>query len=376
MRYERPVRPSSWRVAGWLLSSVVIVVLGVPGLVLLVGAEMPRGRLTGLAAVLLAGLPVLVLRARSSSAVQRAAAAVAAMAVVVIAGLLWATPTRLPAPGATVSNFYVTDTRAFGRWTLPNMVPELDQLRFGFTAMSALDPIFTAEQAGVLRRHSSQLYHEMAADPDFRSLGSVMGEAYTEFLGGEVDDRHCYLYVPAKLPREKPAPVLVFFHGSGGNFKAYLWILKEVADRTNCILVAPTSGFGNWDTISASDGLDRGLVAARSRALIDEARVHAVGLSNGGRALSHLLGAKAPLRSVVAVSPVLLDIPVIQRPPVLVITGESDDRVPLDYVRGHVAALERRRLAVTLRRYPADHFLFFTHRDRMIEELVGWLTGN
>ena len=61
--------------------------------------------------------------------------------------------------------------------------------------------------------------------------------------------------------------------------------------------------------------------------------------------------------------------------PVLVISGERDDRVPSDYVHGNVKLLKLTGATVSERFIgPADHFLIFSHRAAMTRELATWLS--
>lgn len=62
--------------------------------------------------------------------------------------------------------------------------------------------------------------------------------------------------------------------------------------------------------------------------------------------------------------------------PVLIISGETDDRVPADYVRQRIAHLEAGGVALTSHIYPAqDHFLFFYAEEQLRADLVSWLTA-
>jgi dipeptidyl aminopeptidase/acylaminoacyl peptidase len=60
--------------------------------------------------------------------------------------------------------------------------------------------------------------------------------------------------------------------------------------------------------------------------------------------------------------------------PVLVISGENDDRIPASYVKSCVETLRDAGATVDLNLYPqANHFLVFSHRERCLKELSAWL---
>ena len=205
-----------------------------------------------------------------------------------------------------------------------------------------------------------------------------MSEAYAEQVGEGAAVRHCYVYVPDHAGKTAPAPVIVFFHGSGGNFKGYLWMLRELAERSGCVLVAPTGGIGNWNEATSAQALELALEGAAAGARIDPEAVHLVGLSNGGLALTHLLAAHdLRFRSVAAVSPVLGDLPAGRDVRVLMLTGGADDRVPLEYVAARAAEWRGHGAQVELVSVPgADHFLIFSHRAQVIARLGQWLARN
>jgi len=354
-------------------------------LLLLAVAVTWDGRCFALAALLTGLLPLIgstawVTRRR----IWRICAAGAGVVWLIVSSvLLWRAPAGGEAPPGRIAHVYADDQTRFPRYALGNLLPEVDQLMLGFTIMPAFDPILTTGGASQLRQATARIYAELEEDPDFRALGSVMPEAYAEMLGRGFDRGHCYVYVPSSVDRTRPSPVLVFFHGSGGCFKAYLWILSKVADRTGCIVVAPSCGFGNWRASSSARALESALTAASRRTAIDRSRVHVAGLSNGGLAVSQLAASQGSrFRSLIFLSPVFDDAQIggssfakqCRGRAVLVLTGKSDDRVPLPYVQEDVAAMTEAGADVHLTAVAgADHFLFFTHRELVIATLDSWL---
>jgi predicted esterase len=229
-----------------------------------------------------------------------------------------------------------------GRYRLAptHLVPEVDQLMLGFSIMPLLDPLLTFREAGQLKASTREIYRDLEGDEDFRAVGSVMGLTYTDLLGRE-SSNHAYLYVPPGLDRSKPAPVLVFLHGHGGNFKAYLWLLSKVADRLNFMVVAPTGGVGRWTIDETNTRVAAALAGAKRVVAVDSGQIHTIGLSNGGRAVSHLLASsRGDYHSFVFLSPVfreesvraLANATVHDNAFVFVITGVLDRRVPFSYV--------------------------------------------
>ncbi|MDB6095184.1 MAG: hypothetical protein JWM32_2746 [Verrucomicrobia bacterium] len=274
------------------------------------------------------------------------------------------------------------DPHSFLTW-FSNLLPEVDHLMLCYTLASWIDPLLTAGQTEQLKRLTKEHYRQLEKDPEFHALGTAMSDSYAEVLMWGPSAHHAYLYVPAKLDRSKPAPALIFFHGSGGNFKAYLWLLSRIADDLNMVVIAPTCGMGNWSAAETEQVASQALTAAAKQVRLDSNRLHFMGLSNGGLGVSKFATTNAArFESLIFISPVF-DRPglgpeafrhVYKNRPVLVLTGETDNRIPLSYVRDSVNELRQAGARVTLQVVPnANHFLFFSHPAQVRETLENWL---
>jgi len=284
---------------------------------------------------------------------------------------------------ARVQNRYVGNHWAFRRYPLGNLLPEVDQFMLGFKLVPAVDPFFTLKQSRVVSDLTASIYRELDADPEFHALGSAMPQAYAELWQQPFDHGHYYLYRPKTKVRGQPLPVIVFLHGSGGNFKAYTWILREVADELGVIIIAPTFGMGNWHLPDSARVGTAALADAAKLLPIDLQNVHLMGLSNGGLGVSQaasLHGSK--FRSLVFLSPVF-DRPAVgstdftdswRGRPVLVVTGTQDERVPFDYVQDTVGMMSGAGVQAILKPVnAADHFMLFSHRQEVVQYLKDWL---
>ncbi|MBN2391492.1 MAG: alpha/beta fold hydrolase [Anaerolineae bacterium] len=301
--------------------------------------------------------------------------------VAILVGMLFATPSGNTNPNSPVSQHFMTNTR-FPRYAISNIVPEAEQINLGFVVIPYLDSIFTHEQASRVRGFTLDLYREMERDPDFHALGSSMGWAYADLFGRPYDAGHYYLYVPRNRPSGS-MPVIIFLHGSMGNFKAYTWVWSSLAEELGYVIIAPSFGFGNWREPGGVDAAVKALEDAQTIVELDENRLYLAGLSNGGLGVS-LLAASMPqrFRGLMFISPVMA-IEVIDQVafqsawadrPVLIVTGQADKRVPIAYVTERVRGLERGGVAVKYIVYPEeDHFLFFSQPTRVLEAISQWL---
>jgi pimeloyl-ACP methyl ester carboxylesterase len=354
-------------------------------LVLLWVADTWLGRMAGVAALLTGILPWIAITAwiRRASRWTRAVPVVIGLIAVLLTLLRTQVQTTRPGPaGGMVTNQFTRQPTLWLRLAPTNLVPEVDQLAFSYTVMALLDPVFTLDQAADLKRMTTALYREQEQEPGFAKLGSVLPESYAALFGLSHDSGHSYLYIPRHLDRTKPAGLLVFFHGSGGNFKGYLWVLAALADRLGVILVAPTSGFGLWHPWQTEAAVKSALIAANRAASVDPQQVHLIGLSNGGRAVSQLGAAQGTrFKSLTFISPVF-DPRALESDSaahlaasrsVLVVTGALDDRTPLDYVEQNARELTRAGALVELKAIAdGDHFLMFSHRGQLVEIIAEW----
>jgi pimeloyl-ACP methyl ester carboxylesterase len=366
-----------------LVSVLVTAVAGPLAALLLFAAVTWSGR--GVAIAVLFGLTALWLALfgrPANHAWRRQSAVILGIASVFLFSLIVArAPSGDALPAARVRHLYA-DGKQHERWAMANVVPEVDQLMCGFAAMPFVDPLLSHHQAAPLRHWTREIYQELEADDAFRNLGSAMKIACASLRGSE-PRQHALLYIPARLDRTRPAGVLLFFHGSGGNFKAYTWLLSHVADRLNLVVLAPSHGRGNWTPAQTRAHTTTALAAAGKIVAIDAGHIHAIGLSNGGLAVSHLLAnSAADYRSFIFLTPVfdepgLRDLshgPSAAAPLILIIAGAADRRVPLDYVETNARRLKGAGVSVFQETVPdADHFLFFSHRELILRQLEAWL---
>jgi pimeloyl-ACP methyl ester carboxylesterase len=297
--------------------------------------------------------------------------------------LLWQTPSGVPAPGSPVQHRFVQPV-SFPRYTLANIVPEIEQINLGFVVTPYLDRLFTTEQARRVAPFTLELYRDMENDPNFHQLGSVMGWAYADVLGLPFEMGHYYLYIPKNRPAG-PLPAIIFLHGSFGNFKTYIWVWSKLAEREGLVIIAPSYGFGNWRSADSATLISQVLADATTQVELDPQRLYLAGLSNGGLGISRLASAEPErFRGLIFLSPVmdtsLVDSSAFQQAwqgrPVLVITGAADERIPLSYVQQRAATFKAGGITVTERVYPGEtHFLFFSQPEAVLSDISAWLAA-
>jgi len=102
-------------------------------------------------------------------------------------------------------------------------------------------------------------------------------------VGGRAETTSIVTYVPERV--ERPAPALLYLHGSGGRGEEALNLWRATADALGMIVIAPTEAGENAGYGFTERERGAALAAlrwARRRFDIDENRIHLTGVSRGG----------------------------------------------------------------------------------------------
>ncbi len=265
------------------------------------------------------------------------------------------------------------------RWTPVWLVNERDQVRLGSLVLPWIDSYSTPTLAVEYREAVESIYRELATDRQFNDHGSVLGEAYMDLLGVGTPLRHLYVYRPEGASR---APTIVVFHGFLGNIKAHAWIWRVVAQTTGCAVVLPTFRNGLWRGAEAQAMMDDVLRYIDAAKDLDSERIVVAGVSNGASGVTEWAKAhKDRFLGLLYVVPALegtedatgLPLAVGGRS-ILMLHGESDNRVPADFIRRCVILLQREGCSITRIAYPGQgHLLMFTAQEVFVRDVSNWI---
>jgi predicted esterase len=291
------------------------------------------------------------------------------------------TPTGENSKDARVQSIFLQGP-GYQRSALSNIIPEIDQFKLGTYLIPLVDSKVDREQSLRIRELFLKVYCEMRADKDFEELGSVMNYSYENLFNEKQKNKHFYKYVPESV-KGKAAPVLIFLHGSGGNFKGYLWKLKSLADLAGIVIIAPSFGFGNWDQVGSKDLMKEVLNYCDSSKEFIARKKFLCGLSNGGTGV-YKLGAEfaSDFDGLVFISPVMRSkgvsdkelAAICQDKPVLILSGDLDRRVPKAFVENREKELSQLGMSVQMEWFAEeDHFLFFSAWPEVEHILDTWL---
>ncbi|MBP7461073.1 MAG: hypothetical protein KBA26_07265 [Candidatus Delongbacteria bacterium] len=199
-------------------------------------------------------------------------------------------------------------------WTigLLNLVPEFDQGRLGLCGLKLAYSLmengimFSEYRPWVEQDPYYQLFDTMSISDNifwreyqntktqqgFKRLYTIAGTQYLNafsfalpgFLNRNSRYHHVYFYCPHGNQNQK-LPLVIFFHGLGGNLAWYCRYFSEIG---NCAVLCPSSAdaFGIW-TEKDLDRLIRVYLPGLSREYpIDTSRIHLIGMDNGGVAVN------------------------------------------------------------------------------------------
>lgn len=153
---------------------------------------------------------------------------------------------------------------------------------------------------------------------------------------GLATGRDGWLHVPAGYVQERPAPLLVLFHGAGQDSSEWEGA-QPLADQLGLVLVVPESRGTTWDVVRGGFGedvafIDAALERAFARCNIDPSRLGLGGFSDGASyALSLGLTNGDVVTHVLAFSPGFMSPGDARgRPRIRVTHGTGDRVLPID----------------------------------------------
>lgn len=174
------------------------------------------------------------------------------------------------------------------------------------------------------------------------------------------------LYVPKNYMPQKPAALALMLHGAGGNAAQGLSLIKDFADNSNMILLAPASLEYSWDLI-AQDAfgpdvilLDQALDHVFSNYAINAQHLAIGGFSDGASyALSVGLGNGDLFTHILAFSPGFYYTREFAGQPRVFISHGTRDRVlPIDPCsRRIIPRILSQQIEVTYREFDGEHVL-------------------
>ena len=193
------------------------------------------------------------------------------------------------------------------------------------------------------------------------------------------EGREAVLVVPEGLVLDVPVPLLVLFHGAGGEANKVLPFFVRWARAQRFLLLAPQSMFPTWDIVIGGHGpdlerLDAALRQVASHFRLDPAHLAFAGFSDGGSyALSVGLSNGDVASHVIALSAGFMNTFTRHGSPrVLIAHGRSDTQLPFETsARPHALKLLEEGVDLTLLPFDGDHVIV----PQVVERAMAFFLG-
>jgi phospholipase/carboxylesterase len=193
------------------------------------------------------------------------------------------------------------------------------------------------------------------------------------------EGREAVLVVPEGLPAAGPVPLLVLFHGAGGEANRVLPFFVPHARSRGFLLLAPQSMFVTWDIVIGGHGpdlqrLDQALAMVAAHFRLDPARLAFAGFSDGGSyALSVGVTNGDVASHVIALSAGFMNtFTQAGRPRVFLAHGRSDSQLPIETsAHAHARRLLESGHDLTLQPFDGDHVIVPWVVGRAIDAFLG-----
>jgi predicted esterase len=193
------------------------------------------------------------------------------------------------------------------------------------------------------------------------------------------EGREAVLVVPEGPPADAPLPLLVMFHGAGGEANRVLPHLVSHARARRFLLLAPQSMYPTWDIVVGGHGpdlerLDGALSTVAAHFRIDPERLAFAGFSDGGSyalslgltngdVASHVIGLSAGFMNTFTQT---------GKPRVFLAHGRSDSQLPIETsAHPHARRLLESGHDLTLQPFDGDHVIVPWVVARAVEFFLG-----
>ena len=219
------------------------------------------------------------------------------------------------------------------------------------------------------------------ADPDVPRLPSAMRSAYGEMASAGVDLASPLVSTLMGLERPSSSEtlevaaegtsghdVVIFLHGSTGNYALSCWLFARAARRAHMTTVCPSTRWtGDWWSTAGESILRDTMKSLRARGFT---RIFLAGLSNGAIGASRLAPRMAgELAGLVLVSGAAPDASGVNIP-TLVVQGRGDALISASVVHAYATRANAKYVELA-----AGHFVLLVERDAAGAAITEWLAA-
>ncbi len=251
--------------------------------------------------------------------------------------------------------------------------PEDIQVKIGGSVLNLRQDLISTEENKKAMDLASGIYSEMSKKDGWSKLPSSLGISYEKILKMNFEQSQYFLYIP----QNNPERVIVFLHGFGGNFNSYLYLLSEVAESTNSIIINPSYKQGVWDAESNAF-IDEVIGEVFAKLGLKDLPLNLIGFSNGGLIIpDYMLNSNYGYRNIIGLSTYLDSnkynqadfIMKIKQSNFIYIYGTQDERLALEDSFKSLNYLRENNIDVNSVGVEGTHLIFFENREEILNTI-------
>lgn len=247
-----------------------------------------------------------------------------------------------------------------------------------FSGVSEQDLVYMGEKMGYTEGEKKSLENKGGLAKDYEGLDETNLYQYNAsvVLDSWFFDRGHYWFY---RPQSKKRPLLIFLHGSGGNFKAYQKWFTPFAQKYDVAMAFPTWGMGKWSYERLGTRIKDVITDIRKDYEIDSNQIFLCGLSQGSlTGIKTISKGKFKPKAFISISgiPYLTsnEIRVLAETPIYIIHGAKDERVPVSNPKTIVSKLKNINSNISYDEYPEqDHTLIKVKTVEILEKIFVWI---
>lgn len=202
---------------------------------------------------------------------------------------------------------------------------------------------------------------------------NLFQENYSVLLDSWFVDRKHFWY----LEGNSDAPLLIFLHGSGGNFKPYQYWFSPHAKLRDINMAFPTWGAGIWHADKLKQRILELINHLKKTKKFNHSKIFICGLSQGSMTgLKALASGDLNISGFISISGVISmnndEINNLNKAPVYFIHGKQDERSSFNLCL-NLYENTKENPSTKIDKYPGTHTIIKVHTKKIVVDIFDWI---
>ena len=245
-----------------------------------------------------------------------------------------------------------------------------------FQGIPEQELIYIGEKLGYTNVEKTSLQKTGFLADEYHTLNksNLFQNSYSILLDSWITDRQHFWY----LKGNPQAPLLIFLHGSGGNFKSYQHWFTPKAHKLGINMAFPTWGMGFWSVQKLEARLLKLITKLKEQNEFNHQEVYICGLSQGSlTGLKAIAQGNLKVKGFISISgaPPLStqEINHLKGTPIYFIHGIHDERSSIKTCRNIFNQLNKDTPQSKLEEYSENHTLIKVKNKEVINNMLEWI---